>query len=120
MLDTENRCKSSLAFSHLRWTVGVRVVLLKRSIALLQHLQLHLQRCFPLCELATNTLHYSVFCLLKPLKTGRYHDRDKMWKVQGVHLRLYLHRYDGIFEETSPLEGAPQDHASDGARYPRQ
>ena len=45
MLDTENRCKSSLAFSHLRWTVGVRVVLLKRSIAPLLK-KLHLQRYF--------------------------------------------------------------------------
>ena len=31
MLDTENRCKSSLAFSHLRWTVGVRVVAKKEQ-----------------------------------------------------------------------------------------
>ena len=32
MLDTENRCKSSLAFSHLRWTVGVRTVLIKTRL----------------------------------------------------------------------------------------
>ena len=114
MLDTENRCKSSLAFSHLRWTVGVRVVLLKKSIALLQHLQLHLQRCFPLCELVTNHLNYLASYRLKPLRSGRYNDGDTLWKVQGVHLRLYLPRYDRIFEETSPITGAPQDHEGDG------
>ena len=66
-----------------------------------------------LAQTALNPREGWTLCQLPQLPS--YHDReDTMWKLRGVHLRLYLPRYDRIFEETSPITGAPQDHEGDG------
>ena len=84
MLDTENMQIVSrlLAITLERWcshraAEKNKALLLARACPKAEELPRacpeagHLQRCFPpLCELATNTLHYIAFYLLRPSKSG--------------------------------------------------